>query len=645
MNNRHLSLVEHSAAESVAAEKRARAAANRESGDIATEEFDIEERLCRLSQPLARALETQTEEQLERIVLTALSCSGGGEAKSARQSLAAAIDCNPNIKIRGFSRASKAKPEQLVSQVLEECYESDSRLLGAVLRAWRSANAPLRTRVESHLAEIEVEPEGVDFKEASFPLLWEWRDWSSQVGAMLEAEGEARDFESAEAGGTRLMLSLVSGAVPARPGEVVAAEIESPPLRDWLQMLWNAEILEKLGPDLGDFIKALTEIEADFAASRILNFIEDTERLIESLSGGFREELAYLEIDLDTILSQFEENRELLLLAPGHYPVEMAELLDSYRRIKPQGGSAREERERAPKRRELEESIAELHEKWQVDIDRQRASLEQEEPQRAAGSGEDDATALSLADESVGKDLKSMRDELRNERRKLEEFRKKYENLKSGYDDLKEESRKLKRRCATLERQKEEWDETRGRFEEKLALADTRAESERAEGARESRAEYFVQYAPEQLENVTDAVNQARRTFGAQLLFALNSKSQENSGFQRPAEVFAALAWLATDYRACRLDPDAGPVEFNEKLKAVLPNWFYIPRQSPTARGKYPDWYTTTVNGTSHELQLHIGKGKSHDAKSNIRIAFAWDGKDARIVVGYIGRHQRTDRS
>lgn len=84
-------------------------------------------------------------------------------------------------------------------------------------------------------------------------------------------------------------------------------------------------------------------------------------------------------------------------------------------------------------------------------------------------------------------------------------------------------------------------------------------------------------------------------------------------------------------------------MDFNSSLREVCPNWSYKSRQSPTTRGKYPEWYATTVNGTGFELHEHINRGSSHNAKSNIRIAFAWNEQENKVVVGYIGRHQKTD--
>ena len=39
------------------------------------------------------------------------------------------------------------------------------------------------------------------------------------------------------------------------------------------------------------------------------------------------------------------------------------------------------------------------------------------------------------------------------------------------------------------------------------------------------------------------------------------------------------------------------------------------------------------------------GKGTSFDPQNTIRIAFDWDDEEKRVVVGYIGRHQKNRRS
>ncbi|MDE0074691.1 MAG: hypothetical protein OXU32_12110 [Gammaproteobacteria bacterium] len=47
------------------------------------------------------------------------------------------------------------------------------------------------------------------------------------------------------------------------------------------------------------------------------------------------------------------------------------------------------------------------------------------------------------------------------------------------------------------------------------------------------------------------------------------------------------------------------------------------------------------MNGTTWKLAAHLGKGTSHDPHHTIRIAFAWDEPNERVIVGFVGMHQR----
>ncbi len=45
--------------------------------------------------------------------------------------------------------------------------------------------------------------------------------------------------------------------------------------------------------------------------------------------------------------------------------------------------------------------------------------------------------------------------------------------------------------------------------------------------------------------------------------------------------------------------------------------------------------------GRKWKLGEHIGTGTSKDARHTIRAGFAWDKDDKRVMVGFIGQHQR----
>ena len=141
--------------------------------------------------------------------------------------------------------------------------------------------------------------------------------------------------------------------------------------------------------------------------------------------------------------------------------------------------------------------------------------------------------------------------------------------------------------------------------------------------------------AAEAVQSVREAIAQAREMFPDRLLIKLNSRSNEDSPFANPSEVLVALVWLATVYRH-------GPAE---SIAEACPGWSYKSKQAPTTVGRFPDWYRTTVNGTVWKLVAHVGKGTGHDPKHTIRIAFAWDEQNERVIVGFVGRHQRTQLS
>ena len=63
--------------------------------------------------------------------------------------------------------------------------------------------------------------------------------------------------------------------------------------------------------------------------------------------------------------------------------------------------------------------------------------------------------------------------------------------------------------------------------------------------------------------------------------------------------------------------------------------------QCETTKDRFPDWYRTRVDGKTWDMSNHVGKGNSHDPRHTIRIAFAWDEANGRVIVGFVGMHQR----
>lgn len=148
-------------------------------------------------------------------------------------------------------------------------------------------------------------------------------------------------------------------------------------------------------------------------------------------------------------------------------------------------------------------------------------------------------------------------------------------------------------------------------------------------------------------ESLEEACERAAERHADRLVFKHNSQSDAGYDYQYPEEVVAALDWLAGpfyDWKAGRRtsltfrDMD---VELREAC-----GWNYRTTQADITVNKYRNWYVTQLGGRELEIREHIGRGdkKSLGTKS-IRIAFCWDEVTSRIVIGFIGQHQKNDQS
>ena len=203
---------------------------------------------------------------------------------------------------------------------------------------------------------------------------------------------------------------------------------------------------------------------------------------------------------------------------------------------------------------------------------------------------------------------------------------------------LRRDRERLEEDNRALRAEKAQRDDDAGRLREEVSRSRSMEEHWRRayiEERRQARARDGEPVDAEPARSVREAIAQAREMFPDRLLIKLNSRSNEDTPFVNPPEVLDALAWLATAYRN-------GPAD---RIGETCPGWFYKSNQSASTMGQFPDWYRTRVNGTAWKLAAHLGKGTSHDPHHTIRIAFAWDEPNGRVIVGFIGLHQRNRRS
>jgi hypothetical protein len=145
--------------------------------------------------------------------------------------------------------------------------------------------------------------------------------------------------------------------------------------------------------------------------------------------------------------------------------------------------------------------------------------------------------------------------------------------------------------------------------------------------------------------SVEEAIDRTRDEFNPELVFALNSKSEiKNSAFDDPEALLQAFTWLATTYWKARAGEESCS-NLDGSLREALPGWSYSGGQSEITLGRYREWYRCSVDGRIFELGEHIRRGVSSDPRETIRIAFTWEKAGKRVVIGYIGQHQKNAAS
>lgn len=185
-----------------------------------------------------------------------------------------------------------------------------------------------------------------------------------------------------------------------------------------------------------------------------------------------------------------------------------------------------------------------------------------------------------------------------------------------------------------------------GHVERVLEAADRWLES-RSEERREDRAEAERREPEAGPASAREALERALARHPDRLAEALNGRSDRNYVYARPAEVEEALEWLATDCWGAR----SGTVDgldhraLNQRLMERC-GWFYRPTQSATTMGRFPDWYRCIHASRTLTLSEHIGRGNAkRQGPNSIRIAFAWHPESRRIVIGFLGQHQKTTQT
>lgn len=179
-------------------------------------------------------------------------------------------------------------------------------------------------------------------------------------------------------------------------------------------------------------------------------------------------------------------------------------------------------------------------------------------------------------------------------------------------------------------------------------------ELSRAKELSEYWREEFVRVSNQESEMVSDAfestsvgqsVQWATETFQDQLVFSLNSQSDVDTPFEDPASVSKVFQWLATIYRDAKRGERNCPDLDASIRDSIDAGWFWRGGQAEQTASTYSNWYECNYDGKRHSVREHVGSGKSKKPEQTIRIAFTWLEREQLVLVGFIGQHQKSDKT
>ena len=525
-------------------------------------------------------------------------------AKGARKQLNASVR---RLQLDGFRDASRAPHQRLLRPVLDAIDRGDRPLARAVLNTWMDSHEALRNAAAAHLADRGIPaPEPPD---ACFESSWTTDEWLRERHAMTADDG-ALDAEE-----TGLMLCLLSRRFPAPP------PLESPYFNEWLDELW---LLPPEAPEWAE-VDAFTKWVQDVRRAKhreLFHWLTDAIALVcDDIRTRFDEDLRYLDVDPGPWANAVEQRPRLA--GPALALVKtLREALEAYQPVRPQGTSRDEELQRSETRRLREDDILGLVAEWEELVARPDPVVEESAPAADAEGDQPPADPAGAVDE--------------DQQAGVEPLKVEHEQVQHEMASLRDEGDRLREQNRGLQSEKTQRDQEIDRLKDELSRSRRTEEHWRrtyVDEKRRSRTPGGDDAVA--VESVREAIVLAQETFPDRLLIKLNSKSDQDTSFESPDEVFDVLAWLATAYG------EAPP----DLIAEACPGWFYKPNQSETTMGRYRDWYRTRVDGTTWELSSHVGKGSSRDPRHTIRIAFARDEASGRVIVGFVGVHQRNRQS
>lgn len=578
--------------------------------------------------------EVMTDEQRDKVVSTLIR-SLNSIPKDINQRFKGVMQ--KGRPIPGFNKDPFRAPPPILKQTILERMEQMPEFAAIVTDVWTYAQTELRDLVSAHIKDLDIPDADSDQVDPDF--------WQKQTDAFA---AEHADYAKDD---VLLMMAVCYTAGRHMPSDDDAPPSESDRIAkrlsgtiDWLGVI-PAE-----APQWDDAIPQFSKSLTDLIAAK-----QEERRQAATLGADLEDMKAAYAAELAFFSPQARDWRAAKLATSAHISetagivATLNPLLAKYQPISRPADSIAEERIRREERHELEDAIEPLTSRINEIMEASQASdgATEDAPDAAAQPVQDTLDDMRARLDDISQfndDLSARLDDISQTN---EDLKTQIADLTQTNEDLQADNFRLQGEIDGLNSDKQELNDEISELKSSLHISETNATNWR-NAYDQILAARYDESAPEpiplEFESMVQVIELAKERYADNLHIRLNKKSDITDFYRNPKEVWDALDWLATTYYKTQ----TGAIRVKDldvSLRQVCSGWSYASDQTDITVNTYPEWYTTSVDGVRYPLRRHIGKGRVRSANNLIRIAFDWDDETKRVIVGYIGPHQRNRNS
>ena len=539
--------------------------------------------------------------------------------------------------IPGFNKDPFRAPPPILKQTILERMEQMPEFAAIVTDVWTYAQTELRDLVSAHIKDLDIPDADSDQVDPDY--------WQKQADAFA---AEHADYAKAD---ILLMMAVCYTAGRHMPSDDEAPPSESDRIAkrlsgtiDWLGVI-PAE-----APQWDDAIPQFSKSLTDLIAAK-----QEERRQAATLGADLEDMKTAYAAELAFFSPQARDWSAAKLATSAHISetagivATLNPLLAKYQPISRPADSIAEERIRREERHELEDAIEPLTSRINEIMEASQAadSAPEDAPDAAAQPVQDTLADMRARLDDISQfndDLSARLDDISQTN---DDLKTQIVDLTQTNEDLQADNFRLQGEIDGLNSDKQELNDEISELKSSLHISETNATNWR-NAYDQILAARYDESAPEpiplEFESMVQVIELAKERYADNLHIRLNKKSDITDFYRNPKEVWDALDWLATTYYKTQ----TGAIRVKDldvSLRQVCSGWSYASDQTDITVNTYPEWYTTSVDGVRYPLRRHIGKGRVRSAKNLIRIAFDWDDETKRVIVGYIGPHQRNRNS